>query len=169
MARRSSRGGRVLDFKQWLSLPSLEATFSTDGNIGGSALAFVAPATILRIRGSFFVQFDSTAQVGDNISVAVGIGIVSTDAAALGATALPDPASELEYPWLWWGSMNLASEVAAAPTAWGPGAQFMEVDTKAMRRVKPQQSLALIVEVFSATGAPVTLLKSTAMRVLVGT
>ena len=168
MARRGS--GRVIDFKAWNSILRSEQSVSTNGTIlGGGVLSFAGPATILRCRGFVQAHFDATAQVSDAISLTFGLGLVSSDAATLGATAMPDPGGNADYPWLWWGSMRLRSELAAGPSGgFGIAAQRLEIDTKAMRRVKPEMSLVMVVEVASASGAPETIIEFGQIRVLVG-
>ena len=111
---------------------------------------------------------DPTKQVADTIGITWGLGIVSTDAATLGATALPDPAGDSDFPWLWWGDMFLRSHNAGHEEAWGLSAQKLEVDTKAMRRVKPSESLIWVVETSTIAGAPNTFLDFGVTRVLVG-
>ena len=167
MARRDSRG-RVIDSKLWAKVPGFSANLSADGIQGGSRMDFTAPLTILRICGSHFCELDATMQVGDQMVVTYAIGIVSTDAAVLGATAIPDPFDEYEYSWLYLREVHLHAQKAAAVDAWGPAAQWFDLDTKAMRKVKPGQSLIWYTQLSGATGAPVTFVQGSALRVLLG-
>ena len=112
---------------------------------------------------------DATMQVGDTIAFAFGLGIVSTDAFTAGAASFPDPFGDVDYPWLWHGTMFLRSELAAGVNAWGMSAQRLEVDTKAMRRFKPSESLGWIVESATVAGAPATEVTVGFTRVLIGT
>ena len=114
-------------------------------------------------------MMDQSKQVGDRIRLTFGLGIVSTDAATLGSTAVPDPGGEPDYPWLWWGTMDLLSYLAVGNESWGTSRQIVDVDTKAMRRFKPGQSLIWIVEAASVSGAPVTDVIFHQTRVLIGT
>jgi len=164
-----ARRGKTIDYKEWRSITGLSGAISTDTTTGGGALGFTAPGTILRARGRVMAFFDESQQVGDIITLTWGLGIVSTDAVAAGAASMPDPADEPEYPWLWWGDMDLASNLAAGVNAWGISAQQLEVDTKAMRRIKPGQSLVWIVQSTGAAGTPVTQLEIGQTRVLIGT
>ena len=142
---------------------------TASGTSIGGILTFAEPATILRCRGFCQASFDATMQVGDSIDVTWGLGIVSADAAAVGASAVPDPETDPEYPWLWWDSMQLRSNLAAGVNAWGLSAQRIDIDTKAMRWVKPQQALLLVAQIGTIAGAPVTDLEFGNIRVLVGT
>ncbi len=170
MARRGTRG-RVIDFKAWTGLPGASQSFATDGTrLAGGSIAFTAPATILRIRvPSVLCFFDNTKQAGDSIDLAFGIGIVSTDAFTLGATAMPDPGGEPEYPWMWWTQLSLFSDAAVSFEGTGISVVRFSVDSKAMRRVAPGQSLVPIVQASGATGAPTTFVRWGNGRVLIGT
>ncbi len=166
MARRS-HGGKVIDFKAWLAMLAVDSQVSTAGTAAGGFIDFTSPATILRCRGYVQGYLDPTKQVGDTMALGFAIGIVSTD--ARGAGVLPDPFEEPEYPWLWHGTMFLRAEIAAGAEAWGLSAQRLEVDTKAMRRIKPGQSLVYAIERASVAGAPVTEITTGFTRVLIGT
>ncbi len=166
MARRP---GKTIDFKQWRSIASTNFTGSVNAVFVGPRMDFVDPATILRARSKYMVLFDPTKQVADQMTVTLALGVVSTDAAGLGSTAMPDPVSDSDYPWLWWGTTVLESQIAAGEDAFGSTVQLVEVDTKAMRRVKPKQSLVWVAEMSGAAGAPVTKVFMHQTRVLVGT
>ena len=155
--------------KEWNSTGFSTADVSTQTTTILGTLAFLIPGTILRMRGVVQAAFDETVQVGDRMLVTWGLGIVSTDAATLGATAMPDPDDEPEFPWLWWGAMELRSNLTAGANAWGLQAQRLEVDSKAMRRFKPGQSLVWVAQTFGDVGAPVTHLTTLRTRVLLGT
>ena len=45
----------------------------------------------------------------------------------------------------------------------------MEVDTKAMRKVKPRETLVWVLQTSDVNGAPVTLVENQETRVLFGT
>ncbi len=168
MARRRG-GGRVIDFKSWTSILTDVSTVTASGTTAGAGFSVGSTSTILRIRGYVQAMFDSTVQVGDLILLTFGLGVVSADAFAAGAASLPDPSGDPDYPWLWWGQMELRSEVAAGPTSWGPSAQRLEVDSKAMRRLQQAQTLAWVIQATEAAGAPTTLIRIGQTRVLVGT
>ena len=158
--------GRTIDFKDWLIFAGSGQDQSALGVFSGGSLAFVAPGTVLRIRGFVQAFMDATQQVGDAITLTWAIGLFSTDAIAAGA--FQDPLSDA-YPWLWWSQMALHSELAAGVNQWGISAQRLEVDTKAMRKFKSGQSLVVLCETSSVTGAPVTHLDFGSLRVLIGT
>ena len=139
--------------------------------LASNSLGFAGPGTILRCRSYIQAWFDATVQVGDGILLTFGLGLVSSDAAAAGSGSVPEPRNDL-FPWLWWGEMSLASEstlVSGEGTPWGMSAQRIDVDTKAMRRVKAGESLVWIMNSTTASGAPVTNISFGTTRVLVAT
>ncbi len=169
MARRTFTQRKTIDNKQWDAIPATRLSESTTNTFLGGSIAFNVPATILRCRGQVWAAMDATKQVSDLFGVVVALGILSTDAVTLGATAAPDPGGEPEYPWLWWGQMLLEAFVAAGTEAWGTSAQRLEVDTKGMRKVKPGQSLVWVAQVNVASGAPLITIELGQVRVLIGT
>ncbi len=175
MARSAGRGyrrpGRKIDFKQWDFIPAIELTTTVSGTFSGGGLAFTIPATILRARSRIIAFFDATVQVADTIDVGLGLAVISSDAFTLGATAFPDPLSEPEYPWLWWTDISLRAEETGAATnrAWGTASQLLSVDTKAMRKIKPQETLCWVMQTSNVVGAPTTRVDIQRTRVLIGT
>ena len=111
--------------------------------------------------------------MGDQGILTFALAIVSSDAFALGASAFPDPASEPEFSWLWWGQIFLESISVAASavnnTGWGPAAQRIEGDTKAMRKMKSRESLCWILQRTALAGSPVTEVVMGQTRCLIGT
>ena len=107
-------------------------------------------------------------QAGDEMRVIFGLGIISTDAFGLGPTAFPDPGGEPEYSWLWWATMHLEAFAATAREQYGTSSQILQVDTKAMRKIRPGESLVWIAQTAGAAGAPVTVVTFGQTRVLLG-
>ncbi len=166
-----ARRGRVIDLKQWSSMTGASQSISSAGTrLASGVLAFLEPGTILRCRTpDILMMFDATQQIGDTINLTFGLALVSADAAAAGATSMPDPGSEPEFPWLWWGDFFLRSELAAGEQDLGSAVVRRSADTKAMRRFKPGQALVWVVEATAVAGAPVTLIDVCRTRVLIGT
>ncbi len=169
MANRG-RQGRTIDFKSWTPIASFSAQTNSETTTAGNGFSVGSTSTILRTRG--FVQAsmnDSGKAVDDNVLVTFGLGIVSSDAFAVGASALPDPAIDANYPWIWWGEMFLESQSTTNAEGWGISAQRVDVDSKAMRRIQQSQTLAWVIQTSSSAGAPVIDLAIGTTRVLVGT
>ena len=172
MARRAAvrtRPGRTIDFKQWTLIPSITLTGGTAATNLGGGLEFAVPATVLRCRCRIGAYFDASMQAGDVMGIALGLGIVSSDAFDAGAASVPDPNVEAEYPWLWWGMTMLGSEITLGHEEYGQHSQVFEVDTKAMRKVKPRETLCWILQRTLAVGSPTTIVRIGVSRVLIGT
>jgi len=167
MARRTGHG-RKIDYKVWSSI-ARSVFVPVAGTFSGAGLSTSVAATILRCRGYVQATMDASKQVGDNLTITFGLGIVSGDAFAAGAASLPGPSTDPEWPWMWWGAMDLSAQVAAGDDAWGSHSQRLEVDTKAMRRWKPNETLFMTAEVTSVAGAPVVEAIFGQVRVLIGT
>ena len=166
MARRRVAGQRVLDMKQWRGLPAHSSGVASITTVLMASLGFTEPSTILRIRGDFRAMLDGASD-GTVQQFAFGIGVVSTDAATLGATAMPDPFGEPEYPWLFYHSANLVASILGGALIEPALAQaFVTIDSKAMRRVKPGQSLVSVLQTLLTSN---TTIDHGLVRVLVGT
>ena len=152
-----------------MPIPSISLPGVATGTISGASIAFLEPATVLRCRGEVLVAMDETMQVGDKALIAFGLAIVSTDAFTLGATALPDPAGDANFPWLWWHQTLMASNLAVGLNNQGSSVARIVIDTKAMRKVKPLESLAMVFQVVAGTGSPVMDVDFSIIRVLIGT
>ncbi len=167
MARRFSHsGGRKIDFKQWVSIPSILKESAVAGTFAGGSASFAVPATVLRCRSEVLIQFDETRTAGDQMDVAIGLAKMSTDAAA--GASLPDPIGEVGFPWLFWKQVKL--ECISTSTTYDPGSSLrFSVDTKAMRKVKPDESIIWLIEFANPAGAPVTQVDISQSRLLIGT
>ena len=169
----ANRSRNARQNKQWSSIPSLKIDMTADGNKGGSILDFAEAATVLRMIGEYILVPTGVASAADDVRIGIGIGVVSSDAAALGATALPDPIGEPEYPWLFWAVHGLYFAAATSGTAGqGPqgfgGSLRRSFDVRSMRKLKPRESLVAVVEYSDGTGTPPITIKMSNTRVLLG-
>jgi len=110
--------------------------------------------TLMRIRGSVSAQLDlggSTAS--DACTIGFGL-IVGSRGSTIGASPLTDGNAN----WLWFTAFTLAAEY---PVAVGSNQLLqqhrVEVDNKAMRKLREDEDIFLIVENQDANGAPVVL------------
>jgi len=166
--RARGRGGKKIDFKQWSFIPGIQLNPSGAATVLMGSLAFSSPATLLRLRGNGSVAMDGETDAEDT-QVTFGIGLFSTDAVTLGVTALPDPSSEPEFPWIWYDShaimvTNVETGVTTPSDIMG-AARFV-IDSKAMRKIKPGESLAMLAEVSVAANVDINVGLT---RVLLGT
>ena len=110
----------------------------------------VESMTIIRHRG--MIMFTSQAEVADlNIVGALGFGIVSNEAFAAGVGSIPEPFTDSDWGgWMVWRSFAYHFEFQDA-TGVNYARWDMEIDSKAMRKIGPNEVLVHIVE--SQTGA----------------
>jgi len=91
---------------------------------------------------------------GDLAKYTVGLGKVSTDAATLGSTAMPDPAGEPDYPWLYWAEHPYAATDTAFGSNLGTKVHRVAFDIRSMRKFTTRETLAFVVQYSDISGAP---------------
>jgi len=117
-----------------------------------AALVAIAPATIVRSRMLLSISSDqsgaSEVQIG-----ALGVGIVNDVAGALGVTALPGPVTDCGWPgWFvhqWF--FNEFQFISGTGTQSRVERQY-EIDSKAMRKLKGEEALVIMIENFGISG-----------------
>jgi len=157
--------------KHWHQLGRSGLNFTANSVQVGGSLGLDGPWTALRMLGQFtgFFTAGGTIVAGDAAAIAIGIGVVSTDAAALGATAVPDPAGSAVYPWLFWAEFVLAAIVATPEQTGRQGYYERDFDVRSMRKLKPRESLIVVVEYVDIQGTPPVTVDVAQTRVLVAT
>ena len=109
---------------------------------------------MLRMLNEYIIVPTSAPAALDDAVIAVGFAKVSTDAFALGATAMPDPNSEPEFPWLYWASHKLFfGTTGADPSSAGASVRH-SLDVRTMRKFSPGESLAVVVQYVNNVGFP---------------
>jgi len=138
--------------RSWESGPGDEGVTSITAT--GSAIMGVGISTsggnitLLRTRGLFHAFIRGVAAGdGEGVFGAVGIGRVAASAFAVGVTAVPTPITDMAWDgWLWHSFFSLF----AADTTFGGGpdiSQRIEIDSKAMRKFDPDQTIYAAIEV----------------------
>ena len=141
--------------KQWDLLTENSVALVAAGTTLISIASVGIAQTVLRLRGELLITPTVNPVGGDACVITAGIGIVSSDAALLGSTAMPDPAGDQSYPWLWWGSWSFFSETATAGDFLSNSiAHRQTIDSKAMRKVTAGQSIVAVVEYEDVSGTP---------------
>ncbi len=168
MADRGRGGQRQA--KLWTVINATRLNLTASATVVGNGTAVNNPATLLRMLGEYEIGATGGATIveTDFCVVVVAIGVFSTDAFDLGATAMPDPANEPEYPWLYWAShpMSFPSGGDNGTTA---GASVRKMfDIRSMRRLKPRETFGFVVQYVDVAGAPDLSLGIGATRVLNG-
>ena len=171
MARQRGSGSRM--GKQWGDIPAISLSLTADGTSSGGALISTTSQTVLRMLGGYTIGLAGIATAADAVRIGVGIGIISTDAFNLGATAMPDPLGELDFPWLYWNEHSLRYPAAAGTSA-GQGVTDArgwvrhKFDIRSMRKMKPRENLVVVIEYADTNGAPPMRVDVDQTRVLIG-
>ena len=131
--------------KSWLGAnfgaTSINAT--AQAVLGAFQFTVSSSSTLLRIRGNLLVKATPDA-VADNTVVGLGMGIITTDAATIGGTSVPGPLGDPDWDWVWHQYVPLdAGQAALAGDDIGTFVR-VPIDSKAMRKMKTNESLVLI-------------------------
>ena len=125
------------------------AAITTTGQsfLGLVAVSLQDGLTVARIRGLLsFVQTVTTA-AGDGFVGAVGIGITTNDATAIGATAVPGPITEMDWDgWLWHQFFDTRENVASGAAVDGISSLQYAIDSKAMRKLDENMAIFAMIE-----------------------
>ena len=119
----------------------------------GSGVTLVAEekATIVRIRGNAQVFLSGATSAIDGFHCALGLGICTNDAFAIGVTAVPDPIESADWDgWMYHRFFDIHSSLGGlteGEAMYGSTVFQWEVDTKAMRKFQENMTLFAIVEV----------------------
>ncbi len=113
------------------------------------ALSGAFDETVTRVRG--LIQFQSDQGIAAEFQLgAVGMIVVSSDALAVGITALPSPGNDITNDgWFVW--VPLLNTVGAADASANPGYRIV-VDSKAQRIVHEGSVIVVVAENFGASG-----------------
>jgi len=109
-------------------------------------MALTSTITLVRTRGYARVHFDPTA-TSDVMQFCMGLGVFSSDAFTVGVTALPGPLTDADYDWIYFNTLLFGPALGATEledSRWQT-AEF-EIDSKAMRKIKPNQTIGWVFE-----------------------
>ncbi len=154
--------------KQWRGLGGTVLTLTgSSTNIAGS-ISFTEAQTVIRILGEYTIGPTAAPAALDSVHMNVGLCVASTDAVAVGATAMPDPADEPEFPWLYWKQHMLFYASTASVQSSQAANLRHSFDIRSMRKFSPRESLVLITEYGDLTGTPPITVSFAQTRVMVG-
>ncbi len=147
MARGQHRafGRQSARLTQWVGPADQEfITVATTGKTIISSIPFTEPLTVIRTRGAVVVRPNTDT---DNTFVgAIGMGIVSADAFAAGVASIPGPYDDGDWGgWFVWRTFAFRQEAVTAASVY-VSSQTMEIDSKAMRKVTPNEVLVVVGE-----------------------
>ncbi len=142
MARR--RSGKKIDFTRWQF--ASQASSTSAGTVGITAISSGSlTETLMRTRGSLVAFLDAISAPDIGINVSMGLILVPE---GTGTTVLWSPLTDGNAPWLWFTSFHLFYEekVTDVISIDGPAYHKEVIDVKAMRIVRPDHELQLVVE-----------------------
>ncbi len=154
--------------KHWHSIITSPVAFVGDATSLHGSFSLNDPATVLRMLGELSITATSAPTASDQCFITHAIGVVSTDAAGVGASAMPDPAAEPDYPWLaWWQHSFFFS---TADLGGGDAARSVRqaFDIRSMRKMKPRESLVVVSQYEDSAGTPAMNVAPADVRVLFG-
>ena len=164
MARRSvvrrpiiSRSNRL---PQWISLSLGSTGIAADAAVLLATFNAVAlllrPFTIIRTRLIFNVISDQQA-ASEAPRGALGMIVVTEDAAAAGVTAIPDAMVDTEAAFFVWQPFSTTFDFISSVGTQSPADREYVIDSKAMRKVGPSEDLAIVIEEVDAVGVIISL------------
>ncbi len=158
MARKSGfvrRHGRMVRETLWAPIP-IEVNA-----LGGSGVALLytasaaedalRPYTIVRTHLTFQIVSDQTI-ASESQEMAIGFCVVSDQASAIGVTAVPTPITDLESD-AWYLHQFLYNDFVLLDSTGfqDAGSRFLQVDSKAMRKVEDGFDNVVTIESFSGS------------------
>jgi len=144
---------------QWSNIILLSRQLALDATqvVGTSAAGagFSEKTTIIRVRGSATVAMDAGA-IADSMVVGLGLLVVRNNAFTVGgASSMPSPIDDPEAQFLYHQLFSLGPSVSATDDASSiVNNARVEIDSKAMRKVSPDETLAFIWDATILAGTP---------------
>ena len=132
------------------SITGVDQEFTSDASaiIGNGVNPLIPGLTIVRIRGEMLVSLKSVTAALEGYLVALGIGMVSADAFAIGITAVPTPLSDPEWGgWMWHDIIHVFAPTATGVAEAGAAVTArVKIDSKAMRKFGGNEVLYIAAE-----------------------
>jgi len=155
---RQSSPRRKVGWEQGPGKTTAQAAISTSSSvIVDAALSVLLDGlTLVRTRGQLLLRLTSATSEGNGFQGAFGIGVATTAAVVAGAASVPTPITEQAWDgWLYWTPIILRSVGVMDGTAANDAdsinavsaVQRIDVDSKAMRKLKADDSIYAILEV----------------------
>jgi len=109
-----------------------------------ASISIESPGTVVRARGIISVNISTDADL--EMVGAFGVGIVSTEAFGIGITAIPHPFRDADWGgWFVWQSFAQRMD-AVTQAGILQGALNFVIDSKAMRKVQPNETIVFVAE-----------------------
>ncbi len=128
--------------------------------LGTTSLTTAEQQTIVRVHGVLHVTLITASVAGAGFLGAAGIALVNTDAFGQGINSIPGPLTDAHWDsWLWhsfWDVRALTGTIGDGANS-GAAHQRIAIDSKAMRRWDPAETLVIMVEGVEVGAASATL------------
>ncbi len=164
--RQSPRRSKIWNDGPLTTVLTITGSATASWTLGQTALGGV---TIARIHGVIDLILTATAASSNGFIGAVGLGIVTTDAFLAGGASLPDPLGDQAWGgWLYHQHFDVRSITATLADGVNASSchQRIEIDTKAMRKMKPNETLMGRIETTETGTATMLAFANTRMLVL---
>ena len=141
------RSGRRADLRWTLGRSSLQSVPGAGTTVLASNIlsAGTGSQTIMRTRGHLVAWLDGTLVAGDVVSCAIGFLVVPGGSAAV---VISSPITDSQAPYFWFEAFTFAAEDTAAPLTDGLKMFRAEIDSKAMRILRPDREVQCVAEAF---------------------
>ncbi len=154
--------------KIWLFMPSFVQAMGANNTFASAGVAFTNADTILRMLGEYVICPESAPAATDAVKIGVGLIKVTSDAFAVGATALPEPSGDPQSPWLFWAEHSFFYS-STDPEAGGSAAGVVrsKFDIKTMRKFAPNEHMVWVTQYANITGNPPMTILVSQVRTLI--
>ncbi len=156
--RIASSSRRLTEWTDGPGNPSVQQITAAGATQVTTGLEALEALTVVRIRGEISLKLSTVTTVGDGFTnLGLGIGLVTTDAFDAGAASLPGPLTDKDWSgWIWHQLMGQMAGSATTEVGRFPMEAIRYViDTKAMRKMRPNQVLVGVVETGTEVGTAV--------------
>jgi len=146
--RNRSKGPRRLSL--WLQGVATRTTLAAANTasivtqLNAAALA-LRPFTVVRTRGYMHVESDQSA-ASESQELSLGVVVVTAQASAIGATAVPTPETDDAADWMVYERIFNSFLFGDATGFNTPAGRFHMIDSKAMRKVDNDSDLLQVIE-----------------------
>ena len=114
--------------------------------VAESVLETFPNPTVVRIRGELVIGVTAIGAAGSNTDLTLGIKLTTASAFAAGGASVESPNTEIGSDWIWWyASPTRSGNAVSSESDSNVGMlRRLVVDSKAMRKVSPNQVLILV-------------------------
>ena len=144
-----SRTRRLTDWGFGVDAGGLGLT-ATAKTLWTTALAISTPFTIVRLRGYAHISLLTASSAADGFAGAIGIALVNSDAFTAGVASIPGPLTDANWDgWFYHQFFDIRTVTGTIGDGVNAGAasQRIEIDSKAMRKWDPSETMVGVIDV----------------------